>query len=148
MRSPKQGLAEMAVDPADDRILRAKYLDWCSAQVADRFLKLTPDEIYQLAHQARPGEGAAEVESGEPVPVEAGANVTEEGAQLRAVTEAPEPAAPGLSYRALVQRVTEVLTASMELPPFDRWVEAYRASPARFEAEMLGFWEEEPAAGQ
>jgi len=134
----------MAVDPADDRILRAKYLDWCSAQVADRFLKLTPDEIYQLAHQARPGEAA---EDGRSLSADGGAAVADDGAPRRAVSETPEPVAPGLSYRALVQRVTAVLTASMELPPFDRWVEAYRASPARFEAEMLGFWEE-TAAGQ
>jgi len=135
----------MAADPADDRILRAKYLDWCSAQVADRFLRLTPDEIYQLAHQARPGEDG---ELRAPSSPDAGALMTEEGAQAGALIEAPEPTAPGLSYRALVQRVTEALTASMALPPFDRWVEEYRASPARFEAEMLGFWEGEPAAGQ
>ncbi len=137
----------MVAEPADDRILRAKYLDWCSAQVADRFLKQTPDEIYQLAHQARP-DAAVEVEPGEPLARAGGTLVTVEGAQLRAVIEAPEPSAPGLSYRSLVQRVTEALTASMALPPFDRWVEAYRASPGRFEAEMLGFWEGEPAAGQ
>jgi len=135
----------MAAEPADDRILRAKYLDWCSAQVADRFLKLTPDEIYQLAHQARPGEDG---EVGAPLFRDAGAPVAEEGAQPGSMIEAPEPSAPGLSYRALVHRVTEALTASMALPSFDRWVEEYRASPARFEAEMLGFWEGEPAAGQ
>lgn len=138
----------MAAEPADDRILRAKYLDWCSAQVADRFLELTPDEIYQLAHQARPGAAVAS-EPGEVVSRAADVLATVDGAQLRAVIEAPEPSAPGLSYRALVQRVTEALTASMALPPFDLWVEAYRASPGRFEAEMLGFWEEgELAPGQ
>lgn len=135
----------MAVDPADERILRAKYLDWCSAQVADRFLKLSPDAIYQLAHQVGAG-AAVDAASGTRA---AGAPVTGEEAQLRAGNEAPEPSAPGLSYRDLVERVTEALTASMELPPFDRWVDAYLASPERFEAEMLGFWEGgEPADRQ
>ena len=33
-------------------VLRAKYLDYCSAQVADLLLYLTPDEIYLLAQRA------------------------------------------------------------------------------------------------
>jgi hypothetical protein len=40
-----------------NRILEAKYLDWCSARLADRFLRLTPDEIYDLAQEGSP-EGA------------------------------------------------------------------------------------------
>ena len=36
-------------------ILRAKYLDWCSARIAERFLALSPDEIYQLAERASAG---------------------------------------------------------------------------------------------
>jgi hypothetical protein len=41
-------------------VLRAKYLDYCSAQVADLLLYLSPDEIYllaQRAHRERGGEG-------------------------------------------------------------------------------------------
>ncbi len=34
------------------KVLRAKYLDYCSAQVADLLLYLTPDEIYLLAQRA------------------------------------------------------------------------------------------------
>lgn len=33
-------------------ILRAKYLDYCSAQLADLLLYLSPDEIYLLAQRA------------------------------------------------------------------------------------------------
>lgn len=33
-------------------ILRAKYLDYCSAQVADVLLLLSPDEMYVLAQDA------------------------------------------------------------------------------------------------
>ena len=33
-------------------VLRAKYLDYCSAQVANLLLYLTPDEIYLLAQRA------------------------------------------------------------------------------------------------
>lgn len=44
-----------------EAVLRAKYLDYCSAQVADLLLLLSPDEIYVLAQDAhhkggRPGE--------------------------------------------------------------------------------------------
>ena len=35
-------------------LLRAKYLDYCSAQIADLLVYLSPDEIYLVAHQAGP----------------------------------------------------------------------------------------------
>jgi hypothetical protein len=96
---------------AGERTLRAKYLDWCSARVAERFLDLSPEEIWALS---RPAE--------------------EEG-------EAVSMPAPGEeSYRVLVQRATEALLAEMSLPPFEEWRREYAASPGRFDAEMLGFW--------
>jgi hypothetical protein len=36
----------------DSEVLRAKYLDYCSAQVADLLLFLSPDDIYLLAQRA------------------------------------------------------------------------------------------------
>jgi len=38
-------------------VLQAKYLDYCSAQVADLLLYLSPDEIYLLAQRAHREEG-------------------------------------------------------------------------------------------
>ena len=38
-------------------VLRAKYLDYCSAQVADLLLYLSPDEIYLLAQRAHREQG-------------------------------------------------------------------------------------------
>lgn len=35
-----------------ERVLRAKYLDYCSSQVAEHLLLLSPDEIYVLAQDA------------------------------------------------------------------------------------------------
>lgn len=35
-----------------EEVLRAKYLDYCSAQVADILLLLSPDEMYVLAQDA------------------------------------------------------------------------------------------------
>ncbi len=35
-----------------EAVLRAKYLDFCSAQVADILLLLTPDEMFTLAQDA------------------------------------------------------------------------------------------------
>ncbi|HET9986476.1 MAG TPA: hypothetical protein VFQ38_23060 [Longimicrobiales bacterium] len=102
----------MADEPDDGRILRAKYLDWCSARVAERFLQLTPDEIYRVAHEGASGAG-----DDSPVGVE-------------------------LSYRTLVERVTEALTARMELPTYEEWSAAYAESPERFEAELSGLWRE------
>ncbi len=52
MRSEDQRpLAESRVDDPEE-VLRAKYLDYCSAQVADILLLLTPDEMYVLAEDA------------------------------------------------------------------------------------------------
>jgi hypothetical protein len=35
-----------------ERVLRAKYLDYCSSQIADHLVRLSPDEIYVLAQEA------------------------------------------------------------------------------------------------
>src|SRR5512135_683601 len=104
----------MASDAEATRVLRAKYLDWCSARLADRFLRLTPDEIYELAQRASVAEG--DTDSG-------GA-----GAEL--------------SYRDLVGRVTEALTARIQLPTFQEWAAAYTEAPEQFEDELLGLWRE------
>ena len=90
--------------------LRAKYLDWCSARIAERFLALEPEEIYAMA---RPAESA---ETGRPA------------------------SGGGDSYRVLVQRVTESLLEEMSLPGFEEWSRLYGEDPSRYEGEMLGFW--------
>jgi hypothetical protein len=56
--------AEKAL-PRDDgtepeTILRAKYLDYCSAQVADILLLLSADEMYVLAHDAARDSGVSD----------------------------------------------------------------------------------------
>ena len=35
-----------------DRILRAKYLDYCSARISEVFLSLTDERIYELVEEA------------------------------------------------------------------------------------------------
>jgi hypothetical protein len=42
-----------------EAVLRAKYLDYCSAQLAELFVYLTPDEIFLLAHKAARESGTA-----------------------------------------------------------------------------------------
>ena len=39
-------------DAGSEDVLRAKYLDFCSAQVADVLLLLSPDEMFVLAQDA------------------------------------------------------------------------------------------------
>jgi hypothetical protein len=41
------------------------YLDWCSARVAERFLSLTPDEVWQRAVALGLAEGAGGVAPGQ-----------------------------------------------------------------------------------
>ena len=35
-----------------ERVIRAKYLDYCSSRIAEHLLLLSPDEIYVLAQEA------------------------------------------------------------------------------------------------
>ena len=56
-----EGVPPPAAKPdMSDEVLRAKYFDYCSAQVADLLLKLPPDEIYVLAEEAKRRTGASE----------------------------------------------------------------------------------------
>ena len=93
-----------------DEILRAKYLDYCSAQVAEILLRMSPDEMFVMAQEARAARGG-------------------EGT---------------LSYDAMVQLATGRIFRELDLPPFRTWVALYKEDPARFESEILGFWDLEP----
>ena len=106
---------------ATERTLRAKYMDWCSARLAERYLDLSPEEIYALARPE--GASGGGESSGDP-----------------GSAKLPPPTDEG--YRALVQRVTESLLARTSLPTFEQWSAAYAESPDRFDAELLGFWKE------
>lgn len=152
----------MAKVPAEERILRAKYLDWCSARVADRFLALTPEQIYDLAHrpEARDERFAvegADLESSTAVgggPTEGGGSMEGSGptaaggrpaGPVRVGGPAPETDSGEavVDYRTLVTRVTEALASGLGLPSFEAWRAAYAADPAQYEAELLGLWREE-----
>lgn len=114
---PTSGAASEGPDAREVRVLRAKYFDWCSARVAEQFLSLSPDEIFELAERA--------------------GHTDEEARSL---------SASGLddlsSYRAIVEQVTGVLAEQLDLPSFDEWLELYRSDPLGVEADLLGFWKE------
>lgn len=56
---------ERGGDPAEDEaVLRAKYLDYCSARVAEVLLGLSADEIYLLAEDAARESGVDAVPPG------------------------------------------------------------------------------------
>lgn len=132
----------MAASEAADSVLRAKYLDWCSARLADPFLALSPDEIYELA-QSRSRDRNPEKDSTAPawasdppeppIPPSAVPDVVRDWAVF-----ASDPA----SFPGLVARVTEVLMQRLHLPSFEEWSEAYRSNPAQFDHELLGLWRE------
>lgn len=108
-------------EPAEERELKAKYHDWCSARLAERFLQLSPAEIYDMAER---------------VPETGGGGVAP-----RLVGERL-PEAGSVQFRHLIARLTEVLAAEVGLPTFEQWEAAYRASPAEIERDLLGFWKE------
>ena len=131
---------------SEDKILRAKYLDWCSARIAERFLALSPDEIYQLAEKATDGQ----TDSVSALPPLSSFNFQSSSqpdwhaAIDQAVTAvADTDSEVAASFRTVVARVTEVLADEMELPTFEEWSAAYSEAPEEFEPEMLGFWKNE-----
>jgi hypothetical protein len=135
----------MAGPENSERILRAKYLDWCSARVAERFLALTPDEIYELAEQATSGQpGAGEPEASLSSLLPANGQELDWRTAFDPSTAATSEAEP---FRGLVAKVTEVLADRIALPTFEEWSAAYLESPEDFDSDLLGFWKEE-AAGQ
>ena len=101
-----------------DSTLRAKYLDWCSARIAERFVALEPEEIYELARPAKSAEAGRLASGGSD------------------------------SYRVLVQRVTEALLVEMALPSFEEWSRAYAADPSRYDEELVGFWKAPSGGGR
>lgn len=104
--------AEQFGETAEDEdldILRAKYLDYCSAQLADVLLYLSPDDIFLLAERTSDEAGGA----GE------------------------------ASYPEMVARATEWLSRKVALPPFEVWLEDYRAHPEVYESSLMGLWESE-----
>jgi hypothetical protein len=51
-RGPGISTRKQASGSAQERELRAKYFDWCSARIAERFVNLSVREIYELADSA------------------------------------------------------------------------------------------------
>lgn len=125
----------MTAGRPEDSTLRAKYLDWCSARIADRFLALSPEDIYRLARERDSGDvgddGEPDVQPAEP----------DAGAADVAIEEDPE--ADALPFGALVERVTEALRRRLKLPDFSEWAADYEADPERYDRELLGFWKGE-----
>jgi hypothetical protein len=96
-------------------VLRAKYHDYCSAQLADLLLYLSPDEIYLLAQKA-----------------------------ARDIPDVPLEAA----YAQMVELATAWLARKVALlPPFEVWLEDYRAHPDRYEEYLMGLWESDVEGG-
>jgi hypothetical protein len=119
---------------ANERELRAKYLDWCSARLAERFLALSPDEIYELAERTSHGRTESLVALGASTPD------SSSDFDLTAQNNSTAATYDTDSFRVLVARVTEVLADTLDLPDFETWVALYREAPQRFEEELVGFW--------
>ncbi|CAN5890617.1 hypothetical protein BH23GEM9_BH23GEM9_01680 [soil metagenome] len=88
--------------------------------MADHFLALSPDEIFELAERASTED-----------PDASGRSLSASDSDLDLS-----------SYRATVERVTGVLARQLNLPTFEEWLELYRQNPLAVEARLLGFWKE------
>ncbi len=137
----------MAGSENQERVLRAKYLDWCSARVAERFLALTPDEIYQLAEESTHGQAApgsvVSASSFSSQFNEADWRAAIDNAVTAVAAETAHASDERAPFLALVARVTVALADSLELPSFEEWSAAYQEAPGEFDPELIGFWREE-----
>jgi len=111
----------------DGDSLRTKYLDWCSARLAEHYLSLSPEEAYELARPGSTAEPAGAVE-------ETSGGLVSHRSAARA-----EAGARGESYWVEVQRMTDALLDRIRLPSFEVWRREYEAEPDRFESDLLGF---------
>ena len=104
----------MATDISDDE-LRVRYLDWCSTQVAKRFLELSLDDVWLRSNKA----------ASAPAP-------TKDSLQsFTPVDRIPD-------YLDVVRRTTLQLAHEMDLPQFSEWRERYLLDPATYDADILG----------
>jgi hypothetical protein len=88
--------------------------------VADHFLALSPEEIFELAERAaREDQGIL-------------------GRSLSASGEVGDRS----ELRSVVELVTGVLADQLELPDFEAWLKLYEQNPAAVEERLLGFWKE------
>jgi len=101
--------------PEED--LHLLYLEWCSTQVARRFLELSHDEVWERSRSAALADDQAP-----PLP--------DEGS--------PEVAGRIPGYLELVRKTTLLLAREMNLPAFAEWKAEYVANPGAFHVEPLG----------
>jgi hypothetical protein len=130
----------MHADRFSDAQLRIKYLDWCSAQVADRFLRLSPEEVFTLAERATHAESVASASSsvavGELTPA---AFALWKHLAPGGAAETADSGSAGASYVGAVAQITELLAGQLGLPVFEDWLLAYREDPEPFDREIMGF---------
>jgi hypothetical protein len=98
--------------------LELLYLDWCSTQVARRFLELSLDEVWLRSN-------VVEAASAEPL-----ADASSD------IPAAVRDRIPG--YLELVRRTAVQLADEMELPTYSEWKAIYSANPSAFQIERLG----------
>jgi hypothetical protein len=91
--------------------LWTRYVDWCSARVAARFLELSSDQIWDLANRTRPAR------------------------ERRVTTDGSSP------YLELVRQVTLELFSELGLPDYHEWLARYESNPDAYESEMIGLGE-------
>ncbi len=96
--------------------LRGLYLDWCSTQVARRFLELSGDEVWLRSHSA------LSPTSSSPAPPSTSSQ--------SAVSRIPD-------YLDIVRKTALSLAEDLNLPPYPEWRERYLADPAEFRPDIL-----------
>jgi hypothetical protein len=99
--------------------LRLRYLDWCSTQVAKRFLELSHDEVWLRSHFAASLPARPETEAS-----------LSRGSPSIAVERIP-------GYLDLVRKTALLLARELDLPPFDDWKRSYLEDPDAFQKDML-----------
>lgn len=96
---------------SDESVLRAKYADYCSAQLTEVFLSLDDERVYEIV---------------------------QEEARAQAV------GAADLGFKTKVRLATKRLRESVPLPDFETWRRDYETAPEKYDAYLMGLWQERP----
>jgi hypothetical protein len=102
--------------------------------VAERFLKLSPDEIYELAHRASTGDSDP--------PERTRGDLSPDAPKSSASPAFLHASGEAESFHQIVQTVTAALATELKLPAFDAWRASYESSPEQYDDELLGLWRE------
>lgn len=109
----------------DPALLKDTYTDWCTAVIAEHLTGLSSESIFRAVY-GEPDNGRRPARSHEGPESEA----------IQSLVNRLHVGHGAMDER--VQRLVAEVARELALPPFEEWVESYRAEPERYNPLILG----------